>query len=197
MILCTSADVTNNSDNSDNSDKSNNIEMASYMTVSKARAAPSTSAMPMNRIKTIKVVTTTARTAPTTAAEPVNSRMLLNDDDREKLIAMYGRDVVAEHLHKLETQTVQQLVQRVKEVAPGCKTSGLKKVDLIMILLPTMIKKPAAEAIARNGKLTADDLNSMTVKDLRQLLKEMGVRGYSTLKKADLVALATTQLKKW
>ena len=60
--------------------------------------------------------------------------------------------------------------------------------------LPKKESKPAPEVVVEEEKVEEvpsieQDLSKMTVAELRNLAKEMGLSGYSALKKAELIAL--------
>lgn len=82
-----------------------------------------------------------------------------------------------------------KLVQVARDGKAG-KVSKNEKMVVNEVTINSSEKKTAAKTVKADKKPTKEkeDLSSLTLAELKEKAKEAGIKGYSTMKKADLVA---------
>ena len=78
-------------------------------------------------------------------------------------------------------------LDRGTRVAIGIKSKAAMR--FAVVALPVAIPKRAPKVVAEVPVIPKIDYSAFTVKDLRTACKEKGLKGYSDMKKADIVVL--------
>lgn len=117
----------------------------------------------------------------TAAAIIEESEALELEDEVEELLEEELEEEIVEELieEELEEEIIEEVIEEVivEEVVAEEK--------------PVPAKKPAAKKPAKKSKNNKVDYNTLTVPQLRKLAKNLELTGYSTMRKAELVALIT------
>ncbi len=101
----------------------------------------------------------------------------ISEDDKS------GKEVKQEVEEKVEKAKakVEEVVEEVKEEVKEVKKAKKEKKE--------EVKEEVKEKVEKKAEKVKEDLESLSLADLKAKAKEAGLKGYSTLKKADLIEL--------
>ncbi|HKL95102.1 MAG TPA: Rho termination factor N-terminal domain-containing protein [Haploplasma sp.] len=117
-------------------------------------------------------------------------------EDEENLIATAAAIIEESEALELEDEVEELLEEELEEeiVEELIEEEIIEKViveEVVAEEKPVPAKKPAAKKPAKKSKNNKVDYNTLTVPQLRKLAKNLELTGYSTMRKAELVALIT------
>ncbi|MBR3210856.1 MAG: 30S ribosomal protein S2 [Bacilli bacterium] len=101
----------------------------------------------------------------------------ISEDDKS------GKDIKEELAEKVE-EAIEEVKEEVKEV----KKAKKEKKEEIKEEITEKVEK-VKEKVEKKVEKVKEDLDSLSLADLKAKAKEAGLKGYSTLKKADLIEL--------
>ena len=91
----------------------------------------------------------------------------------------------------VETVFVKPAPKAERTANHAAHVAAVKKAETVETVKEEKVEAPKAEPKKVAKKAATPDYESMTLADLKALCKEKGVKGYSTLKKAEIIELLT------
>lgn len=91
----------------------------------------------------------------------------------------------------VETVFVKPAPKAERTANHAAHVAAVKKAETVKTVKEEKVEAPKAEPKKVAKKAATPDYESMTLADLKALCKEKGVKGYSTLKKAEIIELLT------
>lgn len=91
----------------------------------------------------------------------------------------------------VETVFVKPAPKAERTANHAAHVAAVKKAETVETVKEEKVEAPKAEPKKVAKKAATPDYESMTLADLKALCKEKGVKGYSTLKKAEIIGLLT------
>ena len=131
--------------------------------------------------------------ALTNAIAEVNGNEVIdyiNEDDKNKAEKQNKKEAVKTSLEN----EVKEVKEEIKEAVEEKKTEVKKEIDKKKKEEKAEVKEvkeKSEEKKEKKNKETLDDFSSLTLADLKAKAKEAGLKGYSTMKKADLIEALT------